>query len=555
VNLFHNPSLIPIDPVELINSHPFYEFAVLLMISAVFAAVGRLLKQPIIVTFIAVGIVIGPEVLDLIESEDQIQLLAEIGIAILLFIVGLKLDINLIKSTGPVALITGIGQIVFTSGFGYLIAILLGLSPTHALYVAVALTFSSTIIIVKMLSDKKEIDKLHGQIAMGFLIVQDIAVIITMIVLSAFGEASEESGIWNELLMVLLKGLAFLAGIAVLMRFVIPGAVKKLAKNKELLVLSSIAWAVALGALGEYLGFSLEVGAFLAGISLASTQFREVISGRLESIRDFMLLFFFIDLGSQINLDILGEQLVPALIFSLFVLIGNPIIVMIIMGVMGYRKRIGFLAGLTVAQISEFSLILAGIGLDNGHINEDILGLITLVGLITIGLSTYMILYSGPIFDKISPLLSIFEKKHPTKGGDEKEEEKIDYIIIGTGRLGNNLAKNLLKKEYKILVVDFDPDVVSDWQKKGVTAEYGDAQDPQLPALLPIKNTGHIVSTATELDTNIRLLRFMQENKYEGKLIVVAHSDDEEEQLKKEGAHHVLRPFKEAADVVVEDLA
>src|SRR5690606_33637635 len=146
----------------------------------VFAALGRLLKQPIIVTFIAVGILIGPEVL---------ELLAEIGIAILLFIVGLKLDLNLIKTTGPVAFITGIGQIIFTSVFGYLIAILLGFSNTHAIYIAVALTFSSTIIIVKMLSDKKEIDKLHGQIAMGFFIVQDIAVIIAMIVLTAVGGA------------------------------------------------------------------------------------------------------------------------------------------------------------------------------------------------------------------------------------------------------------------------------------------------------------------------------------------------------------------------------
>lgn len=541
--------------MELINSHPFYEFAVLLVFAAVLAALGRLLKQPIIVTFIAVGILIGPEVLDLIQSEDKIELLAEIGIAILLFIVGLKLDLNLIKSTGPVALITGIGQIVFTSVFGFLIGILLGFSTTHAIYIAVALTFSSTIIIVKMLSDKKEIDKLHGQIAMGFLIVQDIAVIITMIILTAVGGAGEETSIGMELLMVFLKGLAFLAGIAVLMKFVIPSALKQLAKNKELLVLSSIAWAVALAALGEYLGFSLEVGAFLAGMSLASTQFREVISGRLESIRDFMLLFFFIDLGSQIDLGLMGDQLVPAIIFSLFVLIGNPIIVMIIMGIMGYRKRVSFFAGLTVAQISEFSLILAAIGLDNGHIDEETLGLITLVGLITIALSTYMILYSGPIFKRISPFLKIFEKKHPTRDEEDKEEEEIDYIVIGSGRLGNNLVRNILSKDKKVLVVDFDPDVVTKWQKKGIKAEYGDADDPELPSLLPIKNTKQIISTATNIDTNIRLLKFLQENNYEGEITVVAHTDKEEETLKKEGAHSILRPFKDAAEVIIKKLS
>src|SRR5690606_32982512 len=325
-----------------------------------------------------------------------------------------------------------------------------------------------------MLSDKKEIDKLHGQIAMGFLIVQDIAVIITMIILTAVGGAGEDTSIGRELLMVLLKGLAFIAGIVILMKFVIPSLLKQLARNKELLVLSSIAWAVALAALGEYLGFSLEVGAFLAGMSLASTQYREVISGRLESIRDFMLLFFFIDLGSNIDLGLMGDQLIPAIIFSLFVLIGNPIIVMIIMGIMGYRKRVSFLAGLTVAQISEFSLILAAIGLENGHIDEETLGLITLVGLITIALSTYMILYVGPIFKRISPLLTVFEKKHPTRKEDSPEEEEIDYIVIGSGRLGSNLIKNILAKGQSLLVVDFDPNVVANWQNEGVRAEYGD---------------------------------------------------------------------------------
>lgn len=539
--------------MELINSHPFYEFAILLLFSAIFAALGRILKQPIIVTFIAVGIIIGPEVLDLIQSEDQIELLAEVGIAILLFIVGLKLDLKLMKSTGPVAFITGIGQIIFTSVFGYLIAILLGFSNTHAIYIAVALTFSSTIIIVKMLSDKKEIDKLHGQIAMGFLIVQDIAVILTMIVLSAFGDTSEETNIGTELLMVLLKGAAFLAVVWVLMKYVIPSALMKLARNKELLVLSSIAWACTLAGIGDYLGFGLEVGAFIAGMSLASTQFREIISGRLESIRDFMLLFFFIDLGSQIDLSLMGEQLVPAVIFSLFVLIGNPIIVMIIMGIMGYKKRVSFLAGLTVAQISEFSLILAGMGVDNGHLDEEALGLITLVGLITIGLSTYIILYSAPIFKILSPFLSIFEKKQPTKGEKDEKEETIDYIIIGAGRMGHNLAKNLLDKKHHIMIVDFDPDVVTKWQEEGVKAEYGDAQDPELAGVLPIKNTRHIISTSSNLDTNIRLLNFMKENEYEGKISVVAHTEEEEKELKDHGAHYVLRPFKEAAKFLADN--
>lgn len=257
--------------MQFLYDHPFYEFAAILLIASLAGVIGKILKQPLIVAFIAVGIFLGPAGTNLVSSTDQVELLADIGIAVLLFVVGLKLDLKLMKSTGPVALVTGLGQVFFTSVFGYLIALALGFSSTHSIYVAVALTFSSTIIIVKMLSDKKEIDKLHGQIAMGFLIVQDIVVIIAMIVLSAFGAGEEEPNIWNELLMVLIKGAVFIAVIGLLMKYVIPGLVKKLAGNRELLVLSSIAWAVGLASVGDYLGFSKEVGAFLAGISLAST--------------------------------------------------------------------------------------------------------------------------------------------------------------------------------------------------------------------------------------------------------------------------------------------
>jgi Kef-type K+ transport system membrane component KefB len=180
------------------------------------------------------------------------------------------------------------------------------------------------------------------------------------------------------------KGLGLLAIVAVLAKYVIPQLVKRLAHSTELLTLFAITWAVFLGAGSEVLGFSKEVGAFLAGVCLASTDYRDAIGARLTSLRDFLLLFFFVDLGARLEWAMVGSQMGPSLVFSLFVLIGNPLIVMVIMGLMGYRRRTGFLAGLTVAQISEFSLIVAALGLGIGHITNDIVGLITLVGVATI---------------------------------------------------------------------------------------------------------------------------------------------------------------------------
>lgn len=422
--------------IEFIASHPFMEFATLLSLAAVFGVLARLLRQPLIVAFIALGILVGPAGLDLIFSADKIHLLAEIGIAILLFVVGLKLDVSLIKTTGGVALFTGLGQVIFTSLVGFALVLILGFNTMSALYIAIALTFSSTIIVVKLLSDKKEIDSLHGQIAIGFLIVQDIVVILVMIVLSGLDRDSSDSLLWI-ILLVAGKGFLLLLVTAIMMKYILPTLTRYLAGSQELLVLFAIAWAVALAGVSELMGFSREVGAFLAGVALASTHYREVISGRLTSIRDFLLLFFFIHLGSGLDLSLLGEQLGAAFMLSIFVLVGNPLIVMVIMGLMGYRKRTSFLAGLTVAQISEFSLIFVALGLSLGHISDQVVGLVTLVGLITIALSTYMIMYSHRLFERLAPMLSLFERKAPYREAQlQHEENKIDVILFGLGWAG-----------------------------------------------------------------------------------------------------------------------
>ncbi|WPP52023.1 cation:proton antiporter [Catalinimonas niigatensis] len=336
-----------------ILENSFNEIALILTLAALLGILGQLLKQPLIVMFIALGILVGPSVLDLVASHDKIHLLAEIGIALLLFIVGLKLDLRIIKSVGKVALLTGLGQVLFTSLFGYLLGIALGFSALHSFYIAVALTFSSTIIIVKLLSDKKEIDSLHGQIAIGFLIVQDIVVILLMIILSTMQQSGDTS-FFQDFIRTLVAGIGLLVFTFIAMKWIIPPLSAFIAKSQEMLTLFAIAWAVSLASAGELIGFSGEVGAFLAGMSLASSDFKDVISIRLVSLRDFLLLFFFVNLGANLDLSIIGSQVYSALIFSVFVLIGNPIIVLIIMGIMGYRKRTSFLAGLTVAQISEF---------------------------------------------------------------------------------------------------------------------------------------------------------------------------------------------------------
>lgn len=529
----------------------FVEIAAMLAVVMAISAVGIMLRQPLIVAFIAAGIFLGPSGLEWVVATDQVELLAQMGIALLLFVVGLKLDLHIIRTMGPVALATGLGQVLFTSVFGFLIALALGLPPIGALYVGVALTFSSTIIIVKLLSDKKEIDALHGRIAVGFLIVQDIVVVLAMIGLTALGAggASEPDALAVEMFKVMLTGIGMLVFVALMMRFVLPKLTRHLARSAELLILFAVTWAVVLAAAGDALGFSKEVGAFLAGVSLASTPFREVIGARLVSLRDFLLLFFFIELGSGLELATLGAQLGPALLFSAFVLIGNPLIVMIIMGFMGYRKRTGFLAGLTVAQISEFSLILAALGMSLGHLDADTMGLITLVGLITISGSTYLILYSHQIYDRIAPLLTVFERDQPYRESeyDTDESTSADVVIFGLGRYGCGIAESLQHEGQNVMGIDIDPEVIRMQSGDKFTARFGDAEDPEFIAALPLGRVRWVVSTARERDINMSLLKTLKREGYEGKVALTASSSHDADILERAGADLVLRPFADAS--------
>lgn len=537
----------------------FQEIAALLLLTATVGALTASLRQPLIVAFIAVGILSGPAGFNWVHSAEQVELLAKIGITLLLFMVGLKLDLHLIRSMGRVALATGLGQVLFTSVVGYFLSIALGLEPISALYVAVALTFSSTIIIVKLLSDKGEIDSLHGRIAIGFLIVQDIVVVLVMIGLSALGMGSGENSFVQEMLLVLVKGAALLIGIGSLMRYGLPQLLYRLARIPELMMLFAIAWGVALAAFSEGLGFSKEVGGFLAGVSLASTPYREAIGSRLVSIRDFLLLFFFLSLGAQLDMSHLGLQVWPAVVLSLFVLIGNPLIVMVIMGFMGYRARTGFLAGLTVAQISEFSLILGALGVSLGHIDDSVMGLITLVGLVTIGLSTYLILYSHPLYEWLGAWLGLFERQTPYREQEEdvtsRDARHPDIILCGLGRYGSRIAEGLRQQGLQVLGVDFDPEVVAYWHAQGWPAHYGDAADPNLPASLPLNRAQWVVSTIPASSTNLSLLHALRSHGYAKQLALAAYTVRDADAFKQAGADIVLIPFADAAERAVELLS
>ena len=528
----------------------YQEVTLLLFATALLGLVGMRLRQPLIIIYILVGLLAGPSVLGWVSAHEPMELLSEIGVTILLFVVGLKLDVKLVRQLGPVALATGLGQLGFTIVGGFLICLALGMDWLRSLYVAVALTFSSTIIIVKLLSDKREIDSLHGRIAMGFLIVQDLAVVLAMMVIGSQGAAGSEGQAWMRVLEALGKVLGFGAVVLVLMRYVLPRAVRLMAGSQELLLVFAVAWGTTLAAAGEALGFSKEVGAFLAGFSLASLPYREAISSRLASLRDFLLLFFFVNLGTKLDLGNLGAELPSALALAAFVLIGNPLIVLGIMGYMGYRKRTGFLAGLTVAQISEFSIIFVAMGVGLGHVDPAGLGLVTLVGLVTIAISTYMILYSHKLYAWCEPLLGWSERRDPFRERAlESPPRPAEVVVIGLGRYGRRVAAQLSEQGVMVLGVDFDPQVVSAEHRTGhFPVMFGDAGDEEFIGQLPVREARVVISALRDAAADRALVKHLRAAGFNGVIAVTAHAEREASQLQEAGADEVLVPFANAAE-------
>ncbi len=527
----------------------FEQLAAILVVSALAALLAVLLRQPILLGLLIAGIALGPGVLGLVRIDESITLLAEVGIALLLFLVGLKLDVRIVARLGPVALVVGLAQIVLTFLLGLGIAAAFGRTGIAAIYLGLALTFSSTVVVVKLLTDVRMIDRLHGRLAVGILVIQDIVVVLAMIALTA--TAGDGALAIGEFVGVLLRGVVFVLASLVLGRFVATPTMHLLGRQAELLVLGAIAWAVSFGALSTILGFSAEVGAFLAGMTLASTPYREAISGRLTPLRDFLLLFFFIEIGAGIDPASLRAGLPIALTLSAAALVAKPIIVTGLLSLAGHRQKVSLATGITLAQISEFSLILVALGVAQGSVGSDIAGIVTTTALITIAVSSQMIARTERLVDRLSSRLPRLERRvagHATF--EDGPPLRPDVIVVGLGRFGSTVVEELLDRGEHVVGVDFDPRAVAEG-RLGIPILYGDADDPSLGEHLPLEGSRWVVSTLRSLEANLTLVRSLRLNGYPGAIAVASEDPADCERLRAAGADVTIQPLHVAAAPLV----
>lgn len=530
-----------------------FELAVVVFIAAGLGIAAKILKQPIILAYLAVGIVVGYFSFFNLADKEFFRIFSDLGIMFLLFLVGLEINYTSLRMVGRASAIVGIAQIIFTFTIGYLIALFFNFSYLHSAYISIALTFSSTVIVVKLLSEKKDLNSLYGKISIGVLLMQDLVAILILIFLA--GVENSGAVISSNIIFAVLKTATLFISTIYIGRKILPLLFDKIARSSELLFIASLAWVFLMATLADKIGFPIEIGGFLAGLALANSSENFQIAARIRSLRDFFILIFFVILGSSLMFSNFSGLLLPIIVLSLFVLIGNPLIVMIIMGILGYRKKTGFLTGITIAQISEFSLVLAALGFKLGHLNENVVALITAVGIITILSSTYLVIHADKIFRYFFKYLDLFERKKIREYNSLEKEFNKPIILIGSHRTGASIAHNIPKED--LLIIDFDPEIIAQLKKYGYDYLFGDISDLEIFEKANLDKAKLIISTSPDLEDNLTLLseimKFLKDNR--PKIILRARTEKEAEILYSSGADYVLLPHFTAGQYLGKTIA
>ncbi len=507
----------------------FLEIGMIVILASALGYVMKLLKQPLIPAYVLAGLIIGP-VLGLAGSDEVVVAMSDIGIAMLLFIVGLEIDFKKLKSVGKVAVFGGMINSFFLFSLGFILATLLAFSSADSLYLGLMVAFGSTMVIVKLLSDNRELDTLHGRILIGILLMEDL---ISVIVLSSISGGSIGLSLMK---FGALIGAAFLMG-----RFVLPSVFKNGAKHPELLFLLSLSTCFGFAALALWMGISMAIGAFVAGLTIANLPYRVEIISRVRSLRDFFATIFFVSLGMQVAIPSLGALVLPFLLFFAAVTLAKPFMLMNIISLFGYNKKVSFLSGVSMAQISEFALIITALGRSLGHVSDSVFTLAILLAISTITLSSYALKYDSQLFKLVGERLH-FLNRWDNGQDDARAGKKKDIVVCGYNRIGFNIVQALRRLDKSFVVVDYNPEIIRQLSAKNIPCIYGDVGDVDVLDKLELGHVKMVVSTIPEQSDTSLLIKKTRELNQEAAVIVTASQLNEALLLYSQGADYVVLP-------------
>ncbi|NQU78987.1 cation:proton antiporter [Candidatus Woesearchaeota archaeon] len=511
----------------------FFEIGMLVIFAGIGSYLAKLLRQPLIPAYIVSGIIIG-NVFSLVTNHELISNLSEMGIAFLLFMVGLEMEFRKIKDMGIVSLLAGTLQVAAVFIVGYFVSLLLGFQSIEAVYIGIVLAFSSTMIVIKILSDNAETDTLHGRLAIGILVVQDILAISALSYLTSVSSVSFGYSIMLKLAIIVGSGI-------LLSKYVFPQIFHFAARSRELILSMALSVCFLFALLFYSLGLSITIGAFFAGVLLANLPYSIEIAGKVRPLRDFFSILFFTSLGLQLTFEGVGSLILPLIVLLVLVVMLKPVIIMLVLLAMKLKPRTSFITAASLAQVSEFSLIIVLGGVAAGVVPTSILTLTLLLAVFSMSFTSYFMSFESRMYRSFTSLLSRF-RVDVSRSKIRCVTGSYDAILCGYDRIGYSVLKSLMAKKRNVMVVDFNPDIIRKLRAMGVQCIYGDVCDPEIMSRLDLENTRLLISTANDFKDNLLLLQKVKAANSHIVTLVTAHKIEEALELYKCGAEYVILP-------------
>lgn len=532
----------------------FIQFAIILGLASTLGYITHKMKLPLLIAYLIGGLILAAAGFVDVKDSAVLSFLPEIGIAFVLFLVGIELDLRQLKSLGSKILIAGILQIIITATLGTYIAQSFGFGLVEAIYLGIGLSLSSTIVVVKLLLERKDLNSLYGKLSVGILLLEDLLAVIILL-----GLTSQTSSIFKLGLTAALPILAFVIKVIVILtftlilsKFILKSLFKAVSESTELLFLTALAWCFIYITFAQVLGFSVLIGAFLAGIALANSPYHFQIEGKVKPLRDLFLAIFFVYLGTKVDFSLIQKTYPVILTFTLYTTIIKPLVFLLILGIFGFRKHTLFHTAINLSQISEFSLIIILIGLNHGLVSESALTVIASSAVASIIISSLMISKSNQIYQFVSGMVGFFERGKSLKFDSTHQAELMDHVVvIGAHRVGGEIVKFLKRAGVNLIVVDFNPHLVEALLSKKIPVIYGDIADPDILEILKLDKARMIISTSPDAVDNKALLEDLKYRKIAVTTIVRAETIKDAQSLYKAGAHFVIIPDLLAGDFLL----
>ena len=510
------------------------DIVLILLLSIPVIVIFNKIQLPSIVGFLIAGIILGPSALKIISNPDQIEIMAEIGVILLMFSIGLELSLKELVKIKKILLLGGGLQVTTTILITSVIIFAVGLPAKQAIFFGILVSLSSTVIVLKLFSDKDELDAPHGKISLGILIFQDLAIVPLFLIVNLLGASDQVS--FGEVTLQMLTAFGSVAAIIFIAKYLSPHVLYRLAKlrMKEIFTVGVILLILGTAYLTHSLGLSFAIGAFIAGLILSESEYSHQIVADTLPLKDAFNSLFFVSVGLLLNLSFVFESPLIVFGYSLGVVLIKGLIIFVVVLILKYPVRIAILVGLSLAQVGEFSFIVGEQGFNLNLISPELFNIFISSTIITMILTPFLFKLAPRIAGKSSDLST-------GKPKDKLIEDIQDHVIIaGFGLNGRNLAHVLKETGIRYVIIEMNPETVKNEKSKGENIIYGDIGNSEVLKSAKINRAKILVIAISDRSTSKRALKQAKEINPNIHVIVRTRFMKETDELIKMGAAMVI---------------